>query len=74
MSKAFKKKKDDDSIDMLSSKLNFLLGSQLNEASSTEGGVLERSLILKGAMFWDTKGRVERIKSLVLSNMNLDEF
>lgn len=25
-------------------------------------------------MFWDTKSRVERIKSLVLSNMNLDEF
>jgi len=25
-------------------------------------------------MFWDTKARVERIKSLVLSNLNLTEF
>jgi internalin A len=39
-----------------------------------DGGQLERSLILKSAMFWDSKSRIERIKSLMLSNLNLEEF
>lgn len=72
MSKAFKKKKEEESISNASSKLDFLLGSQLFiKEEPTEAVTLKRSLILKCAMFWDTKSRVERIKSLVLSNMEL---
>jgi hypothetical protein len=73
MSKAFKKKKEEESISNASNKLDFLLGSQLFTKNTSNDEVkLERSLILKCAMFWDTKSRVERIKSLVLSNINLE--
>lgn len=62
MSEAFKKKKSEE-------KVNFLLGSQLS------GEVrLERALIIKSAMFWDSKNRIEKIKSLMLSNLGLEEF
>lgn len=72
MSKAFKKKKKEEQAQELSlSKLDFLIGSQLIQQDNQTDVVLQRSLILKSAMFWDTKARVERIKSLVLSNLNL---
>lgn len=54
--------------------MNFLLGSQLLQPGSDETVVLGRSLILKSAMFWDSRNRIEKIKSLVLSNLNLEEF
>jgi hypothetical protein len=74
MSKAFKKKKKEEQPELSLSKLDFLIGSQLIQHNSETAVVLQRSLILKSAMFWDTKARVERIKSLVLSNLNLGEF
>ena len=73
MSKAFKKKKEEKLDESGIFNLNFLLGGQQRN-NQNEKIKLDRNLILKYAMFWNTKNKVDKIKSLALIDMSLEEF
>lgn len=69
MSSAFKKKTEvPENIPQLTQKLNMLLGlgSDTMAPQKSAQGKLSKNLILACASFWDTKQRIDKIKSLIL--------
>lgn len=65
-----------ESVPSLQNKLNMLLGlgSSSTIPASTEAGKLTKRLILACASFWNSKQRIDKIKSLVLKDCQLSEF
>ena len=74
MSSAFKKKTEvPENIPQLTQKLNMLLGlgSDAIAPQQSTQGKLTKSLILACASFWDSKQRIDKIKSLILKEQGL---
>lgn len=59
----------------MNNKLNLLLGLGSTQSPPVSSkGLLNREMILTCAMFWDSKKRIDKIKSLILKEQKLDEF
>ena len=75
MSSGFKKKTEvPESIPQLTQKLNMLLGlgSLSTILQNDKKGKLTKDLILACASFWNSKQRIDKIKSLILKEKDLE--